>query len=102
VVVWDAGPYGNITKDDDDREVPLPRALEEGKAEVWLEGKKIRGGYALIHSRMRGDEKNWLLVKMKDDGADARRKPVRTEPKSVLSGRTLDQVAEEEGDQEDG
>lgn len=35
---------------------------------------------------------------MKDEGADARRNPVRTEPESVLSGRTLERVAEEEGD----
>jgi DNA ligase D-like protein (predicted 3'-phosphoesterase) len=101
VVVWDAGPYKNLTRDDEDREVPLAQALDEGKAEVWLEGKKIRGGYALVHSRMRGDEKNWLLVKMKDDEADARRKPVRTEPESVLSGRTLEEVAEGGGDEED-
>jgi hypothetical protein len=37
------------------------------------------------------------LVKMKDDGADARRNPVSTEPASVLSGRTVEEVAREEG-----
>jgi hypothetical protein len=34
---------------------------------------------------------------MRDDAADARRNPTSTEPESVLSGRTLDEVAAEEG-----
>lgn len=29
----------------------------------------------------------WLLVKVKDDEADARRNPISTEPDSVVSGR---------------
>lgn len=45
---------------------------------------------------MRGDPRNWLLVKMKDDEADARRNPVSTEPRSVLTDRTLEEIAEEE------
>jgi hypothetical protein len=53
---------------------------------------------------MRGDEKNWLLVKEDDDHADARRNPVSSEPKSVLSGKTIKEMAEamdaEQGDNE--
>jgi hypothetical protein len=33
---------------------------------------------------------------MKDGEADARRNPVSTQPDSVLTGRSLEQVAEEE------
>ena len=97
VIVWDAGPYRNMSDDDGD-EVPIARAIDQGHAELWLEGKKIRGGYALIHAKPGGDEKNWLLVKMKDAGADARRRPVRTEPRSVLSGRTMEEVKKMDGD----
>lgn len=95
VIVWDAGPYRNLTEGEDGP-VPIDAAIDQGHAEIWLEGKKLRGGYALVHSRLGGDDRNWLLVKMKDAGADARRKPVRTEPQSVLSGRTIEQVAEEQ------
>lgn len=95
VVVWDAGPYRNLRQDDDGETIPMDAALEQGQVEVWLEGKKLRGGYALVHSRMRGKEQNWLLVKMKDEGADARRNPTSTQRESVLSGRTLAQVARE-------
>lgn len=101
VIVWDAGPYKNITKDDDGEEVPVKKALENGVAEIWLEGKKLRGGYALVHAKMRGEQKNWLLVKMKDEGADARRNPVSTEPKSVVSGRTVKEVSEEHDEEKD-
>jgi DNA ligase D-like protein (predicted 3'-phosphoesterase) len=98
VIVWDAGPYRSLREGGDGEPLPMNVALEEGQAEVWLEGKKLRGGYALVHARPGGEEESWLLVKMKDEGADARRNPVRTEPRSVLSGRTLAEVAAEEGD----
>jgi len=34
-------------------------------------------------------------MKRRDEEADARRNPVSSEPESVLSGRTIEQVAEE-------
>ena len=33
-----------------------------------------------------------MLVKKRDQQADARRNPVSTRPESVLSGRTIEQV----------
>lgn len=92
VIVWDAGPYRNIKQNDGGEPMSMAEALKQGTVEVWLEGKKLRGGYALIHSKLRGDDSNWLLVKMDDEGADARRNPVNTEPQSVISGRTIEQV----------
>jgi len=35
------------------------------------------------------------MVKMDDEAADAGRKPVKTQPESVVSGRTIRQVAAE-------
>jgi hypothetical protein len=37
----------------------------------------------------------WLLVKMDDEEADARRNPVSTRPESVLSGRTIEEIAKQ-------
>ena len=62
--------------------------------------KKLKGGYALIRTGA-GKDTRWLLIKMKDDGADARRNPVSTEPESVLTGRTLKEIAEAERDKDD-
>ena len=92
VLVWDRGTYRNLRaeKPKGEGRASMEGSLEDGHVEVWLEGKKLHGGYALIRT---GDER-WLLVKMKDDGADARRNPVSTEPESVLSGRTLEEIAE--------
>jgi DNA ligase D-like protein (predicted 3'-phosphoesterase) len=90
VIVWDTGTYRNITTRKGE-EVPLGRALQNGHASVWLEGRKLRGGYALTRVG-RGKDERWLLVKMKDEGADARRNPVSTQPESVLTGRTNKQL----------
>jgi len=93
VIVWDAGEYENMSRKDD-KEVSLKQALDHGHVKVKLYGKKLKGGYALVHTKMRGDEKNWLVVKEDDDQADARRNPVSTEPESVLSGKTIEEMAE--------
>jgi hypothetical protein len=53
-----------------------------------LHGEKLTGGFALTRTRMGGDPKNWILVKIDDDGADRRSRPTSTENESVLSGRT--------------
>jgi DNA ligase D-like protein (predicted 3'-phosphoesterase) len=90
VIVWDTGTYRNLTEDNGEP-VPVEEAIRRGHLVIWLEGEKLRGGYALTHIR-KGEA--WLLVKMRDEGADARRNPVRTEPRSVLSARTIEEVAE--------
>ena|SRR5437763_5962700 len=91
VIVWDAGTYRNLTVRDG-KEVPIGRALDEGHAVVELDGKKLRGGYALTRTGG-GRREQWLLVKTRDAAADARRNPVSTQPESVLSGRTTEQLA---------
>lgn len=98
VIVWDAGPYRALRRDDDGDDVPMSDALDDGRIEVWLEGRKLRGGYALVHARLGGKDENWLLVKMDDAGADARRNPVSTEPESVVSGKTIEEIAADQGD----
>lgn len=97
VLVWDRGSYENVTEKDGEVR-PLADALKEGHAIVRLDGEKLSGGYAL--QRIDDEEGQWLLVKTDDDAADARRNPVSTEPDSVVSGRSLDQVAKDEA--EDG
>jgi DNA ligase D-like protein (predicted 3'-phosphoesterase) len=90
VIVWDAGRYRNVTKRDDE-EVPIEEALDAGHAVVWLEGKKLQGAWTLQRTG-KGKDERWLLVKKRDEGADARRNPVRTQPESVLSGKTIEDL----------
>lgn len=93
VLIWDAGVYRNLKEDEDGDEVPMGDCIEDGHLTVWLEGEKLKGGYALTRTGS-GDDERWLLVKMDDEEADARRNPVSTEPDSVLSGRSLEEIAE--------
>jgi DNA ligase D-like protein (predicted 3'-phosphoesterase) len=95
VVVWDTGSYTNTTTDDDGGEVAVDDALEDGHLSFELHGEKLTGGFSL--TRFRGED-DWLLVKQRGEGADARRRPTSTQPESVLSGRTNDEVAAAEGD----
>ena len=92
VIVWDTGTYRNITQRDGE-EIALARALADGHASVWLEGHKLQGGYSLQRFRV-GKKPQWLLIKRRDEHADARRNPVSTQPASVLSGKTLEEVAQ--------
>ena len=95
VMVWDRGRYANLRAYEDP-----PRTLEqshrEGLIEIWMEGEKLSGGY--VRKRFReGDKPQWLLIKMDDEGADARRKPTRTQNRSVKSGLDMDAIKREHG-----
>ena len=87
VIIWDRGRYEQGGR------VPWPQALDRGHAVFVLHGEKLQGGFAL--QRTRGGEKpQWLLIKRRDEGADARRNPQSTQPESVKSGRTVEQVSD--------
>jgi DNA ligase D-like protein (predicted 3'-phosphoesterase) len=92
VIVWDRGGYENVSEKDG-RQLTMAEALDKGHVRVRLSGQKLRGVFSLIHARLGGEDKNWLLMKEKGEGADARRRPARTQPESVASGRTLAEVA---------
>lgn len=104
VLVWDAGTYRSLEDDDEGADVSMADRLSGGHVTIWLDGEKLTGGYALTRVAT-GDRARWLLVKMNDDEADARRNPVSTEPESVKTGRTLSEVAAEdqpEGEPDEG
>ena len=61
-----------------------------------LDGEKLRGGWALTRVAQGRDER-WLLVKVRDDEADRERDLVAERPESVLSGLTVDELAENGG-----
>ena len=65
VVVWDTGPYRNMTQKDG-QEISMGEALHSGHAAFQLEGKRLKGGYALTRTK-----RGWILVKMKDEMAIA-------------------------------
>ncbi|WP_148864506.1 DNA polymerase ligase N-terminal domain-containing protein [Marinobacter fonticola] len=94
VMVWDRGTYRNL-REEGNKSTSMQQAYEKGLIEVWLDGEKLHGGYALKRFR-EGKKPQWLLIKMDDEGADARRDPTSTENESVKTGRDMKTIAEEE------
>ena len=69
--------------------------MAHGHVKVWLEGRKLKGGYALTRFKT-GKDESWLLVKADDARADPGRNPVADEPQSVLTGRTIEEISSEQ------
>lgn len=57
VVIWDDGDFGLFRG-----------SVEEGRLEFRLKGKKLKGAFAM--ARMSGKEKEWLLIKKRDEFAE--------------------------------
>ena len=61
VEIWDKGTFTYIEKYRD-----ITSAIEHGVLEFKLHGRKLKGLFTLVQTKMGGQEKNWLLLK-KDD-----------------------------------
>lgn len=85
VMVWDRGNYYVHG------EKPL-QALKKGRLHLVLEGKKLKGDWALIRTRSDGAKTQWLLLK-----SDADVKPIskKSDDESVKTGRTMKQIAKD-------
>jgi DNA ligase D-like protein (predicted 3'-phosphoesterase) len=90
VMVWDIGTYKNI-KISEGKLKPIEECLKDGQIEVRLDGKKLHGGFVMIRTNFRGKE-SWLFKKMIDEEAD-NKEEVLNKKKSVLTGRTLNEIA---------
>ena len=70
VEIWDSGTYTSLdkkSKSKDDEKI-LKAGLEEGNLKIVLNGKKLKGEFALV--RLKGNDSNsWLLIKHKDNYA---------------------------------
>ena len=68
VEIWDNGLFIPV----DEEENPIIekaalKAISQGELKFVIRGKKIGGGFVLV--RLKKDEKNWLLIKHKDEYA---------------------------------
>ncbi|MBZ5608601.1 MAG: hypothetical protein LAP38_10100 [Acidobacteriia bacterium] len=92
VMLWD---YGTWTP-----EIPdVDSALKEGELKFTLHGKKLRGSWVLVRTRLgygrSSGKPQWLLIKHRDRFASAR--DVASEmPRSVSSARLLADIARDE------
>jgi bifunctional non-homologous end joining protein LigD len=88
VLLWDQGvwePVGDARQ-----------AYRAGALKFILRAQKLRGGFALVRIRARDareDGRSWLLIKEKDEDARPGYRVVDEEPLSVVSGRSLEEIA---------
>ncbi len=83
VIVWDYGEYEVVGPAEHDAAVQL----NDGVLRFVLYGKKLRGQWTIIRTRMgQGKRENWLLQKTQDEFSQADYDP-ETEPASALSGK---------------
>ncbi|HZE83543.1 MAG TPA: DNA ligase D, partial [Puia sp.] len=68
----------------------LMQALKTGSLKIKMYGKKLKGEFALVHTHGWG-ENSWLLIKHRDQYASE--EPITEKDKSVVSKKTLEQVA---------
>jgi bifunctional non-homologous end joining protein LigD len=94
VIVWDCGPYspdegGEYSfTDRAEAERRVRAELKAGKLSFFLRGEKVKGSFTLVKTRS-GNQ--WLLIKHRDRFAQVN--DVLAQPRSVLSGLSLDDMA---------
>ena len=91
VMVWDVGTW--------ESEGDAHAMLAKGDLKFRLDGEKLKGSFALVHIRSRkpGNKgREWLLIKHRDASVQ---EPYDIDKydDSVLTGRTLDQIAADAG-----
>jgi bifunctional non-homologous end joining protein LigD len=94
VIVWDCGPYSPDEGGEysftnrAEAERRVREELEAGKLSFFLRGEKVKGSFTLVKTRS-GNQ--WLLIKHRDRFAQVN--DVLAQPRSVLSGLSLDDMA---------
>ena len=84
VMVWDIGTYTTMEED-------AVKAYYGGKVHLYLEGKKLKGEWVLVKTKMReGDKDHWLLFKK---GEAIRKISAKKDDESVLTGRSMKKIA---------
>src|SRR5919205_1573216 len=68
VEIWDHGTY------------ELVEEKKNGGLTVTLHGERLEGTWALVPAHLNGDEKNWLIVRKRDDAKPAARKTTTYAP----------------------
>ena len=86
VMVWDYGTYEPEETDD------VSAAIREGELKFTLDGRKLKGSWVLVRTR----ERQWLLIKHRDYYTTTE-DVTEIAPASILTRRTLAEIAEDEG-----
>ncbi len=86
VMVWDYGTYKP------EETTNVSEALRKGELKFSLNGKKLKGSWVLVRTR----ERQWLLLKHRDYYT-TEEEVTELAPVSILTRRSLAEIAEDEG-----
>ncbi|HEY2067751.1 MAG TPA: DNA polymerase ligase N-terminal domain-containing protein [Gemmatimonadaceae bacterium] len=89
VMLWDRGTYEAA---DGGGLESLRRGYEKGDLKFILHGERLRGSWVLVRMQRPG-RPQWLLIKHRDDEADPARDVTEEESTSVVSDRSMDEIA---------
>ncbi len=88
VMIWDRGYWSA------DGETDAAAQLAAGGLKFVLNGEKLKGGWALVRTRLDGRRNNWLLIKHRDGTAhDGDHDALLARDRSVASDRSLRDIA---------
>ncbi len=92
VIIWDNGTYHSIeTSDRRKSEELLREGIGKGDLKFILNGKKLKGEFALVKMKSPRMGKNaWLLIKKNDKYAS--KDDVLKKTKSVLSEKSIEEI----------
>jgi len=95
VMVWDIGTYRDL-KSETKGAHSIEECYDRGHLDIWLDGKKLKGGFRMVRTKRGGAKPQWLLWKKKDEHAQPGRDILLEAPNSALTGRDLSQIRSEE------
>lgn len=93
VIIWDSGWYGpsEIVGEKGEQEKWILHHYYKGEILIQLNGEKLKGLFQLKRKKERGDNA-WILTKRKDEFS--MEEDVLNQDRSILSGLTIDEMAE--------
>lgn len=97
VLIWDKGKYKPFM--DEKRYImPMKRALDQGALKFTLNGKKLKGSFAMVRTSKGSSKEQWILFKLRDEFSNDRRNTlnVKSNSFSVKSGRSLKEITDDE------
>ena len=93
VMIWDKGIWAPDAGQRLGDEADVERQIRKGDLKFVLLGEKLSGSWALVRTR---GSRQWLIIKHRDRYASDEDRTV-TQPRSVVSGRTMAEIAHAAG-----
>ena len=101
VEIWDSGTYTTI-ESTPDPEKKLRADLKAGNLKFTMKGKKLKGEFALVRLKNSENDKNWLLIKHRDEYAvdepyDSEKETPKNSPINKWLAENPDQLKKKPG-----